>query len=55
MDRQLFIEKELNKLFSLWLSYVIACAIVLFLLLSILDYFVTPDNFETFFVYRLSI
>jgi HD-GYP domain-containing protein (c-di-GMP phosphodiesterase class II) len=55
MDRQQYIEEKLNTLFSLWLSYVVACSIILFLILSILDYFVTPDNFRTFFVYRMSI
>ena len=55
MDRNKYIEEELQKLTKYWLSFSLILGAVFFVLLSALDYFVTPQNFEKFLFYRVSI
>ncbi len=53
MDKQNYIELEMAKLLQYWGSLVFGPGSLVILLLGILDYFVTPENFLIFFVYRL--
>ena len=51
-DKELYIKKNRDRLFKLWLVRTATYGALLFLMLSVLDYFATPENFRTFFVYR---
>lgn len=53
MDKQEYIEKELLKLLQSWGAIALSYGAAVILLLSILDYFVTPENFLKFLLYRL--
>lgn len=53
MDKQEYIEKELLKLLQSWGAIALSYGAALILLLCILDYFVTPENFLIFLLYRL--
>lgn len=50
-----FIQDEITRLTQVWLGKVILVGIALFPLLGIMDYFVTPDLFPTFLLYRFGI
>jgi PAS domain S-box-containing protein len=54
-DKELHIQKNRERLFKLWVVRSCSYGAFLFLMLSGLDYFVTPENFRTFFVYRVFI
>jgi len=53
MDKQNYIEKEKLNLNQSFASTLFLAGIPVILLLSVLDYFVTPENFIRFFFYRL--
>ena len=53
MNKQSYIDKEIAKLLQYWGSLVFGPGAFVILLLGILDYAVTPENFKTFFEYRL--
>ncbi len=55
MDRQAYIQKQLDELFLLWFRRTLLVGISLFILFSILDYVYTPVNFQLFFLYRIII
>ncbi len=52
-DKQQYINQELLKRSKLWISFALITGACLIILLSILDYFVTPENFLRFLVYRI--
>lgn len=52
--KQIYIEQEILKILQSWGGIAIIGGAVVFLLLSTLDYFVTPENFLRFLIYRLS-
>jgi two-component system, cell cycle sensor histidine kinase and response regulator CckA len=52
MDKHIYIDQELNKLTKYWGSFALILGAVFFVLLSILDYFVIPQQFLTFLFYR---
>ncbi len=54
-DKELYIKKSRERLFKLWMVRALSYGAFLFLMLSGLDYLVTPENFRTFFVYRVFI
>lgn len=54
-DKELYIKKSRERLFKLWAVRSATYGAFLFLMLSGLDYLVTPENFRTFFVYRVFI
>jgi two-component system cell cycle sensor histidine kinase/response regulator CckA len=55
-DRKaLFIEDQITRLTQVWLGKVILVGLALFPLLGIMDYFVAPDLFPTFMLYRCGI
>lgn len=53
MTKDEYIESNLNKLFYYWLNILLISGAVFILLLGFLDYFSSPSNFRTFFVYRI--
>ncbi len=55
MDRRSYIESSLSELFKFWSPLLCLGGAITFLLLSGLDYVSTPENFKTFFVYRVTI
>ena len=55
MDKNSYIEENLAELFKFWSPFLCLGGAVVFLLLSGLDYVSTPEHFETFLVYRISI
>jgi PAS domain S-box-containing protein len=54
-DKELHIKKSRERLFKLWAVRSCSYGAFLFLMLSGLDYLATPENFRTFFVYRVFI
>src|SRR4030043_1251891 len=53
LDKDKYIEQELFKLKKYWLSFGLVLGALVIIGLSILDYFVTPQNFSKFLIYRL--
>lgn len=53
MDKQTYIEQERLKIVQSWGSLVFLTGAAVTLLLSLLDYLVTPENFLRFFIYRI--
>jgi PAS domain S-box-containing protein len=53
--KEQYIRENRERLFKLWLVRTGYYGSFLFLMLSGLDYFATPENFRTFFVYRVFI
>lgn len=53
MDKLSYIEQERLNTVQSWGSLVFLTGAIVTLLLSLLDYFVTPENFPKFFIYRL--
>ena len=54
-DKELHIKKSRERLFKLWVVRTCSYGAFLFIMLSGLDYLATPENFSTFFVYRVLI
>jgi PAS domain S-box-containing protein len=54
-NKEQYIRENRERLFKLWLVRAGYFGSFLFLMLSGLDYFATPENFRTFFVYRVFI
>jgi PAS domain S-box-containing protein len=54
MDKEQYIKQGLQNYLKFWGSLGLIAGAGLFISLSILDYFITPENFRTFLVYRLS-
>ena len=54
IDRATYLEEQLLRQIQLWITRVLILGIILFLFLGIMDYFVTPENFKQFLIYRLS-
>ena len=50
-----YIRENRERLFKLWMVRSSSYGAFLFLMLSLLDYIATPENFRTFFVYRVFI
>jgi len=51
--KEQYIEKEIVKLLQYWSGVASIAGAIAILLLSPLDYFVTPENFYRFFIYRI--
>lgn len=54
-DKERYIDEQISKILQFWNQILLLLAIALFLLLGIMDYFMTPENFQTFGVYRLGV
>ncbi len=52
MDKKQYIEQETIKLLQYWGSLAISSGALVIMSLSVLDYFVTPENFFKFLIYR---
>ena len=55
MDKESFIRDSLNELFLLWVQRSMLWGCALFIILSGLDFLVTPENAPRFLVYRAAI
>ena len=53
MTKEEYIQQEFPKLLKSFGASLLLIGSVAILILSILDYFVTPENFKTFFIYRV--
>lgn len=54
-DRNRYIESRISRLTHYWVGTILLLGIILFLLLSVLDYIAAREKFSEFFVLRLSI
>jgi two-component system cell cycle sensor histidine kinase/response regulator CckA len=54
MDKNKYIEQETLKLIKFWSSFALIAGALIIILMSTLDYFVTPENFSKFLFYRLT-
>lgn len=54
-EKQQYLDTHIAKLTQSWLGSVLLVGIFLFPLLGIMDFFVTPENFNEFLVYRIAI
>ncbi len=52
-DKEIYVEQEILKILQHWGGIALIGGAAVFLLLSLLDYFVTPENFLRFLTYRL--
>ena len=52
MKKQAYIDEKIAILLHSWSSIAMQSGSLVILSLGILDYFVTPENFKTFFLYR---
>jgi PAS domain S-box-containing protein len=52
MDKKNYIEQEIIKMLQSWGTIALTYGGLTILMLSVLDYFVTPENFNKFIVYR---
>ncbi len=53
MDKKSYIEQEVLSLLRSWASFALIAGAFVIISLSVLDYFVTPENFRKFLAYRL--
>ncbi|GMT47443.1 MAG: hypothetical protein IEMM0007_1009 [bacterium] len=54
MEKSLYINRKLDQLTKFWLSTTLILGSCLFLILGIMDYVSTPENFEKFMFYRVT-
>ncbi len=54
-EKQRYIDDEVLKLTQVWMGKVIFVAVFVFFMLAAMDYFVVPQFFKTFLVYRIRI
>jgi len=51
-EKKLYIETQLRGMIQYWAGITTIIGSVVFLLLGVMDYYVTPENFNTFMIYR---
>jgi len=54
-DKEQYLEDQISEKNQFWISKVLIIGSVLFPFIGIADYFVTPENFQRFILYRLCI
>ncbi len=54
-DKEAYIQYQLEELTQFWLGRSTLFGSIIFLLLGIMDYFATPENFQKFVIYRIII
>ena len=52
LTKEEYLKNQIEKLTQSWMSISAVFGAFLFLALAILDYFVTPENFPRFLIYR---
>jgi len=52
--KETYIDEQITKTVQFWNDRLLALGILLFLLLGIMDYIATPENFRTFMMYRIT-
>src|SRR3989344_9677370 len=55
IEKSVYLEDQFLKQSQFWITRILILGILLFLLLGVMDYFVTPENFRKFLAYRLGI
>jgi len=55
IEKSIYLEEQFLKQSQFWINRLLILGIILFLMLGFMDYFVTPENFRRFLVYRLGI
>ncbi len=55
MEKDKYIKQEIFKFTKLWGSFALIGGAFTFIALSLLDYYVTPENFSKFMLYRIGI
>lgn len=55
LEKAKYLEEQIAKKLQFWNAILLILAIVLFLLLGIMDYLATPENFTRFIFYRIGI
>src|SRR3989338_6817901 len=53
IEKSIYLEEQFLKQSQFWINRLLILGIILFLMLGFMDYFVTPENFRRFLVYRL--
>ena len=53
-DKDRYVQQEIQKIYSFWISFSMIGGALSFLLLSGLDYLVTPENLFKFLYYRIT-
>ena len=53
MSREEYIKGEIDKALQFWISWALFSAALFFIVIAILDYIATPENFADFLKYRL--
>ena len=53
-DKDRYVQQEIQKIYSFWISFSMIGGALSFLLLSGLDYLVTPENLFKFLYYRIA-
>lgn len=53
MEKNEYIEKSLDRIYQIWSGLGFSLGAILFLFLSLMDYFGTPEHFRRFLVYRV--
>jgi PAS domain S-box-containing protein len=54
-EKEKYIETHVAKLTQFWIGSILILGAILFILLGMMDFFVTPENFNKFIVYRVII
>jgi len=52
LNRERFIQQEIDKQVKSWGSFALVAGSIVFMALSVLDYYITPQNFFNFLLYR---
>ncbi len=55
LDKNAFIEESISRTLQFWVRKMLILGIILFPFIGVADYFVTPENFKKFLVYRFII
>ncbi len=54
-EKERYLKVQLEQITQRWTGISTSCGAAFFLLLSVMDYFATPENFQKFLIYRFSI
>ena len=55
IEKKQYLESQTEKIIQSWVGISALLGLVLFMSLTVLDYFATPENFWTFLIYRITV
>jgi two-component system cell cycle sensor histidine kinase/response regulator CckA len=55
LEKKKYLKSQTERIIQTWVGISAILGIILFMSLSVLDYFVTPDNFKRFLIYRIAV